>query len=215
MKKIITILAVCLLLTLAACNTAPQDVPRAQIQEESTPEPTPESTPVEEPETVEMEKETAAETAQEAGDLVKKPFTADSTFEFQGFKVGRDHLGVFEDFSGNLHYDGGELVGADLVVQADSVKTDTAAVDKHLKTDDFFDVEKYQTIEAASTSFDKAAGTATGDLTFHGVTKEVTFPVTFTDNSVTTDFMLDTTPFGMKYIGVNKEVRIFFTLKSE
>ena len=52
--------------------------------------------------------------------------------------------------------------------------------DKHLKSPDFFDIEKFPVMKFRSTSV-HAAGSGklklTGDLTIHGVTKEVTFDV--------------------------------------
>ena len=50
----------------------------------------------------------------------------------------------------------------------------------------------------------------TGNLLFRGVEKELTVPVTMSDNQISTEFFLDTTPFNLKYTGVNKEVRIKF-----
>lgn len=62
-------------------------------------------------------------------------------------------------------------------IDVNSINTDNEMRDKHLKSADFFDVEKYPTITFKSTSIKKAGGnkyTLTGDLTFHGVTKPVT-----------------------------------------
>ena len=61
-----------------------------------------------------------------------------------------------------------------------SVATNVEARDKHLKSPDFFDVEKFPTLSFKSTSISNAGGklTLTGDLTLHGVTKESTaYPV--------------------------------------
>ena len=51
----------------------------------------------------------------------------------------------------------------------------------------------------------------TGDLTFLGVTKELTFPVILTDESISADFVFDATLFGMSHAATNDEVRIAFT----
>src|SRR6185295_13183779 len=62
------------------------------------------------------------------------------------------------------------------------IDTANADRDKHLRTADFFDVEKYPEITFKSKSV-KATGkdhyAVTGDFTMHGVTKEITLPVTF------------------------------------
>ncbi|TWV99857.1 YceI family protein [Chitinophaga pinensis] len=57
-----------------------------------------------------------------------------------------------------------------------SLNTENEMRDKHLKSADFFDAEKYPTITFKSTSFKKTSGNQyrlVGDLTFHGVTKQV------------------------------------------
>lgn len=63
-------------------------------------------------------------------------------------------------------------------VDAASINTDDEKRDGHLKSPDFFDVEKYPKITFKSTSIKpgKIKGTYTlvGDLTMHGVTKSVT-----------------------------------------
>ena len=68
----------------------------------------------------------------------------------------------------------------------------------------------YPEITFTSSQVDATSGEITGMLDFHGVEHEVTFPATITDTTITADFVLDTTPFNIKYTGVNKEVRIAF-----
>ena len=62
-----------------------------------------------------------------------------------------------------------------------SVSTASDARDKHLKSPDFFDAAKFATITFKSKAW-KATGESTfdvtGDLTIHGVTKEVVLKVT-------------------------------------
>jgi polyisoprenoid-binding protein YceI len=60
-----------------------------------------------------------------------------------------------------------------------TVNTGTEARDKHLKSPDFFDVDKYPTITFKSTSIEKVGGKLqmTGDLTLGSVTKSVTLDV--------------------------------------
>jgi len=66
----------------------------------------------------------------------------------------------------------------DFSVDASSINTDDEKRDGHLKSADFFDVEKYPKIIFKSTSMksgkDKNTYTLTGNLTMHGVTKPVT-----------------------------------------
>ena len=142
-----------------------------------------------------------------------------STFEFEGYAVGKSHAGTFDVYSGSLSYDGETLVAANGVIDATTVNTGIKGLDTHLKADDFFNVAVNPTIEFTSSAISYDAqtgnGTATGSLLFNGVTNDVTFPVMVTSEGMSTEFLLDTTPFNMKNAGVNKEVRIAFTFVAE
>ena len=61
-------------------------------------------------------------------------------------------------------------------IVTDSVSSGFGALDDHLKTEDFLEVEKYPTISFQSTDVEMNGDTKmniTGDLTIHGVTKSV------------------------------------------
>jgi polyisoprenoid-binding protein YceI len=60
-----------------------------------------------------------------------------------------------------------------------TVSTNNDARDKHLKSPDFFDVEKYPTLTFKSTSVTSSGGKlqVIGDLTLTGVTKSITLTV--------------------------------------
>lgn len=65
----------------------------------------------------------------------------------------------------------------ELTAQVASIDTRIEPRDKHLKSADFFDAEKYATMNFKSTSIKKVANNKynlTGNLTLHGVTKPVT-----------------------------------------
>jgi polyisoprenoid-binding protein YceI len=69
----------------------------------------------------------------------------------------------------------------EITVDVNSVDTESADRDAHLKKDDFFDAAKYPTFTFKSKQFTKVAEKkyeVKGDLTLHGVTKEVTFDAT-------------------------------------
>lgn len=90
--------------------------------------------------------------------------------------------GRFNTFSGSFEYDEKNPANALVVVEIDTASVDSnhAERDKHLRGDDFLDVEKYPTAKFVSTSFkEKGDGTAVleGNLTLHGVTKPVTIDV--------------------------------------
>jgi polyisoprenoid-binding protein YceI len=67
-------------------------------------------------------------------------------------------------------------------VDAGSIESGDAKRDEHLKSPDFFDVERYPTIEFVSTAVrERGDGhyDLTGDLTVRGVTREVTWDLTY------------------------------------
>jgi len=83
--------------------------------------------------------------------------------------------------SGSLTYDPAKPEAAKLDVTLDvkSIDTREAKRDEHLRSADFFDVEKFPTITFKSKSVKKngSALSVTGDLTIHGVSKEVVLAV--------------------------------------
>ncbi|MBX9668463.1 MAG: YceI family protein [Candidatus Obscuribacterales bacterium] len=90
--------------------------------------------------------------------------------------------GEFSKVSGTAEYDGKNIKTAKVnaIIEASSIDTGNDDRDKHLKNKDFFDVEKFPEIKFVSKK-STAAGAGkfklTGDLTMHGVTKEVTLNV--------------------------------------
>ncbi|HEX6903492.1 MAG TPA: YceI family protein [Thermoanaerobaculia bacterium] len=115
-------------------------------------------------------------------------YTIDTGHSEVGFKIR--HLvsnvrGRFNDFSGTINMDPKNVQASSVEfrIKADSIDTNQADRDKHLRAEDFFFVEKYPEITFKSDSV-KPAGknkyNVTGTLTMRGVSKKVTLPVTFT-----------------------------------
>ena len=88
--------------------------------------------------------------------------------------------GKFKEFSGTISVDNGQVQNAQGTIQAKSIDTGIDRRDNHLKSADFFDVEKFPTITFKSKRAEKQGGETVlvGDFTMHGVTKELTLPVT-------------------------------------
>ena len=90
-------------------------------------------------------------------------------------------LGRFNTVSGNFSFDP-EKPG-DLAINVDvdpaSIDTNHAERDKHLRSADFLDVEKFTTVTFRSTGFtgSSRSGVLTGDLTMHGVTNSISIEV--------------------------------------
>ena len=85
--------------------------------------------------------------------------------------------GAFTNFSGTIEYDAQkpEASKAQGAVQVASVDTRIAARDKHLRSPDFFDVEKFPEIkyETISVRKDGDEWVVRGRFTLHGVTREI------------------------------------------
>jgi polyisoprenoid-binding protein YceI len=86
--------------------------------------------------------------------------------------------GQFSGLSGTLQYDpaNSEASEVDVTIDVNTITTNEAQRDAHLKSADFFDVEKYPAITFQSksvTDLKDGRGSVVGDLTMHGVTKEV------------------------------------------
>ncbi len=88
--------------------------------------------------------------------------------------------GNFKDFSVVLKSEKEDFSDATVesTIQVASISTDNDYRDKHLKSDDFFNAEKFPEIKFKSTQFEKLGDNKykiTGDLTIRDVTKKVTF----------------------------------------
>lgn len=139
--------------------------------------------------------------------------------------------GKFIKTDGSLKLDekSPEKSSLDVTIAIDGLVTGLPDFDKHLKSADFFDIEKFPTARFVSTSVkktgDKTADVA-GKLTLHGVTKPVTLHVTLNKLGIndytkkqTAGFTAETTikrsDFGMSYAipGVSDDVKI--TIETE
>lgn len=89
--------------------------------------------------------------------------------------------GGFEKLSGTLTFDSKNPEASQIEVSIDaaSINTREAQRDAHLKSPDFFDVEKYPTLNFSSKKVmaNKNEWKIIGDLTIHGVTQSVTLNV--------------------------------------
>ena len=91
--------------------------------------------------------------------------------------------GRFADVQGTVVLDEANPAAssADITIQVASIDTREPQRDAHLKSADFFDVEQYPTLTFRSTGVrnqTKDGLTLLGDLSLHGVTREVALDVT-------------------------------------
>jgi len=93
----------------------------------------------------------------------------------------------------------------DVTIDATTIDTREPKRDAHLKSPDFFDVAKFPTLTFKSKRVEKAKEkghlTLVGELTIHGVTKEVAFDVTGPSPEMKT-------PFGTVAVGTEAKAKI-------
>lgn len=94
--------------------------------------------------------------------------------------------GQFADFGGQIELDVEDPAASSVTVSIDAASIDTGVADRdnHLRSGDFFDVERYPEITFASKAVSgpiQEGGDfqVVGDLTLHGVTREVTLAARF------------------------------------
>ncbi len=92
--------------------------------------------------------------------------------------------GRFHALRGQLHIDEQNPISSwvEAEVDAASIDTHNKLRDAHLRSAAFFDVKKYPRIVFQSSNVEHVSGQdykVTGNLTLHGVTKPVTFKVTY------------------------------------
>ena len=120
--------------------------------------------------------------------LFAETFTVDPAHSDASFRV--KHLmsnvkGAFGDIAGTIEVnrENPAASSVDFTINAASIDTANDNRDKHLRSADFFDVEKFPQITFKSTkiapSGSKDVYNVTGNLTMHGVTRQVVLPVTF------------------------------------
>lgn len=140
-------------------------------------------------------------------------------FTISNFK--KEVTGTFKGMKGDVKFDPNNVSNSTINVCIDpaTVKTDSEKRDKHLKTDDFFAVEQFPTICFESTEI-KASGNgyvATGNLSMHGITKEVEIELNYSHKQLKGTFEVNRLDFeigpkGKKMIGHSVELQIICEL---
>jgi polyisoprenoid-binding protein YceI len=128
-------------------------------------------------------------------------------------------VGSFEKFQGVADVDPAAKTLKSLSVEIDtaSLKSPIETLTTHLNSPDFFDTREYPKATFKSTKI-ADDGTITGNLTLHGVTKEISFPATITVTdaglAMKADFTINRTDFklGEGQDRVEKDVQINVTV---
>jgi polyisoprenoid-binding protein YceI len=161
----------------------------------------------------------------------------DSSIGWYAAKVTGDHTGGFNKWSGKLTEQGDKVRKLEFTVDTTSVFSDTEKLTGHLKSEDFFHVEKYPEAKFVSRKIVEKAGESptgldgeetfatthevTGDFTIRGVTKQLTFPAAIKASEdkleANTEFTFDRFDFDIVYKGkpddlIRKEVLLKIAL---
>jgi len=127
-----------------------------------------------------------------------------ANFSIKHMMIAKVH-GGFEKLSGTLQYDPQDITksSVEAVIETASINTREAQRDAHLKSADFFDAEKYPQLIFKSKKIEKDGDDlkVIGDLTIHGVTKEVVL-----NAEAPSEEMKD--PWGNTKIGISATTKI-------
>lgn len=135
---------------------------------------------------------TITERFADSDDKAAQESDATGTYNFDkahstiGFRVRHFGLvevpGYFRDFTGTIAYDAKDMKKSSVNFSAKTTSVDTGVAprDNHLRTAEFFDVEKFSEMTFKSTKIEKKGKDwlVTGDFTMKGVTKQISFPFT-------------------------------------
>jgi polyisoprenoid-binding protein YceI len=125
-----------------------------------------------------------------------------------GEKVTGQHSGTINLQSGWLSMQDNKILTGEFVIDMASLKDSeaNARLETHLKSDDFFGVEKFPTAKlviTGSTPFDKGTGVVNGTLTIKGVTNPIEFKSTMQKKEdgvwFFANIVIDRTKFNVRY----------------
>ncbi|WP_272148827.1 YceI family protein [Tenacibaculum aiptasiae] len=149
---------------------------------------------------------------------------AKSAIIWKGHKILGSHTGEIKLKNAGLTFDNGTLTKGSFIVDMNTIKAvelmkdgdddeeekennegeehdDRDDLANHLKNEDFFDTNKYPeatfTIKQATKNGDSYK--ITGDMTIKGITKEISFDATISEQTLKSHLKINRTDFGIKY----------------
>jgi polyisoprenoid-binding protein YceI len=143
-----------------------------------------------------------------------------------GYKIAfsnPDVSGTFDQISATaIIFDEAKLASAKIgfKIEVASINTGNGLQNKHARGEEWFNADKYPTIEFTSTKIEKTSEgyKAIGKLQMHGITKEVVIPFTFAKKgnkgTFIAKFSVERTDFqiGKKNAGVAETIKITATI---
>lgn len=153
--------------------------------------------------------------------------TNQSTIQWTGYKVGGEHTGTFKLSGGSINGDSTGITAGNFTINVASITNhdqkgdDKAKLETHLRSQDFFEVDKYPSAKfeitgvapyrddsaSAKSKLQGATHLVSGNLTLKDQSKNITFParVNISGDGLTAnaDFDIDRSQWGMNYKGPN------------
>lgn len=138
-------------------------------------------------------------------------FAADAektTLNWLGEKVTGQHSGTVKLKSGSLTMKENKIVSGEFLIDMTSIKDSEASerLEGHLKSDDFFGVEKFpasKLVLKGSDSFDKGSAVVRGELIIKGITNPVEFKAAMQNkgdgNYFFANIVIDRTKYNVRY----------------
>lgn len=150
-----------------------------------------------------------------AGEKTTATYTVDATaskVEWVGKKVTGQHNGLISLKESSLDFEDGKLVSGSFAIDMTSLVCNDlkdeskAKLEGHLKSDDFFGVEKFPTsVFTITKAIPQGAGKykVVGDVTIKGITEEIQFSVDLIEKDGkaigTANIVIDRSKFNIKY----------------
>ena len=137
-----------------------------------------------------------------------------SSIEWTGYKPTGSHNGIINLESGVLNTTDGKISSGSFIINMASIinldipadKEGNAKIVGHLKSPDFFDVEKYPNAKFEITGMNETEGKTmlSGNLTLKDATNNITFPVSVTNENdsislVSETFTIDRSKWNVTY----------------
>ncbi len=132
-----------------------------------------------------------------------------SVVKWTGKKIGGSHNGEIDLKSGYFEFENNQIAGGEVVIDM-STLSNTDLEDEgynqklvgHLKSDDFFGVEKYPTskfVVTKASNFQNGKAKVSGKLTIKGKTEDISFDVVQSGNVYTAKVDIDRSKFDVRY----------------
>jgi polyisoprenoid-binding protein YceI len=135
--------------------------------------------------------------------------TKTSSVEWLGKKIGGKHEGNIQLKSGYFEIEDGQIEAGNFVMDMATITNTDLKNDGynqkmvgHLKSDDFFGVEKYPTANfevTESSNFTNGKATITGNITIKGITERISFDIVQSGKEYSAKIDIDRAKFDVRY----------------